>query len=68
VNTKLTVHEMLISEHDLEHGIRVEGLPEGGVDARVRSGLSNHIRYLRATLEDFNALLLFLVEHRLIIL
>ena len=68
MNTKLTVHEMLICEHDLEHGIRLEGLPEGGVDAGVRPGLSNHTHDLRATLEDFNALLLFLVEHRLIIL
>ena len=59
---------MLICEHDLEHGIRVESLPEGGVDAGVRPSLCNNIRDLRATLEDFNALLLFLVEHRLIIL
>ena len=68
MKAKLTVHEMLICEHDLEHGIRVESLPEGGVDAGVRSCLCNHIRDLRATLKDFNTLLLFLVEDRLIIL
>ena len=68
MKAKLTVHEMLVCKHDLEHGIRVEGLPEGRVDAGVRPGLSNHIRDLRAALEDFNALLLFLVEHCLIIL
>ena len=59
---------MFISKHDLEHGVWVESLLEGAVDARVRPRLSNHISDLRATLEDFNALLLFLLEHRLIIL
>ena len=68
MKAKLTVHEMLICEHDLEHGIRVESLPEGGVDAGVRPSLSDHIRDLWAALEDFNTLLLFLVEDRLIIL
>ena len=59
---------MLVCKHDLEHGIRIEGLPEGRVDAGVRPGLSNHICDLWATLEDFNTLILFLVEDRLIIL
>ena len=68
MKAKLTVHEMLICKHDLEHGVRVEGLPEGGVDAGIRPGLCNHIRDLWATLEDFNTLLLFLVENSLIIL
>jgi len=63
---KLTVHEVFVSKHDLEHGVGVESLPEGAVDAGVRPSLGNHICDLRATLEDFNALLLFLVEHRLI--
>ena len=57
---------MFVSKHDLEHGVRVESLPKGAVDAGVRPSLGNHIGDQRATLEDFNALLLFLVKHRLI--
>ena len=65
---RLTIHEMLVSKHDLKHGVRIESLPEGGADAGVRSSLCNQICDLRATLEDLNALVPFLVEHSLIIL
>ena len=57
---------MLICKHDLKHGVGVKCVSVGAADTRVRPCSGDHLCYLRASFEDFNAFFSFLFKQSLI--
>ncbi len=64
----LTVDEMFVSKHNLQHGIWVQGMPIGTAYIGVRSRFCDSFCDLWTAFEYLNALFSFHVQNRLIIL